>query len=109
MHTTTPEKNCTTMFIVVLVLSKIHIFLFRLKFFQRWLLEALPDVFWFSGLFLPHTFLTGVRQNYARHKSIPIDQIYFKFLVKTYLLHIKPNWYQFKVEVYTQKIIENKR
>ncbi|XP_050716714.1 dynein axonemal heavy chain 3-like isoform X3 [Eriocheir sinensis] len=55
--------------------------LHRLKFFQRWSLEELPDVFWFSGLFFPHTFLTGVRQNYARHHSIPIDRIYFQFLV----------------------------
>ncbi|XP_063858635.1 dynein axonemal heavy chain 3-like isoform X1 [Scylla paramamosain] len=55
--------------------------LHRLKFFQRWLDEELPDVFWFSGLFFPHTFLTGVRQNYARHHSIPVDRIYFKFKV----------------------------
>ena len=56
-------------------------FLSRLKFFQRWLDEELPDVFWFSGLFFPHTFLTGVRQNYARQHTIPIDRIYFQFKV----------------------------
>ncbi|KAK3881286.1 hypothetical protein Pcinc_014272 [Petrolisthes cinctipes] len=55
--------------------------LHRLRFFQRWAEESVPDVFWFSGLFFPHTFLTGIRQNYARQHTIPIDRIYFRFKV----------------------------
>ncbi|XP_069937012.1 dynein axonemal heavy chain 3-like, partial [Cherax quadricarinatus] len=55
--------------------------LHRLKFFQRWVDEEIPDVFWFSGLFFPYTFLTGIRQNYARKHTIPIDRTYFQFKV----------------------------
>ncbi|XP_066944541.1 dynein axonemal heavy chain 3-like [Macrobrachium rosenbergii] len=55
--------------------------LHRLKFFKRWAEEKTPDVFWFSGLFFPYTFLTGIRQNYSRKHRIPIDRIYFQFKV----------------------------
>ncbi|XP_042211384.1 dynein axonemal heavy chain 3-like isoform X3 [Homarus americanus] len=53
----------------------------ELKFFQRWADEKIPDVFWFSGLFFPYSFLTGIRQNYARKHAIPIDRIDFLFKV----------------------------
>ncbi|KAG7169602.1 Dynein heavy chain 3, axonemal-like 4 [Homarus americanus] len=51
------------------------------EFFQRWADEKIPDVFWFSGLFFPYSFLTGIRQNYARKHAIPIDRIDFLFKV----------------------------
>ncbi|XP_063587791.1 dynein axonemal heavy chain 3-like [Penaeus indicus] len=55
--------------------------LHRLKFFRRWIEEAIPDIFWFSGLFFPYTFMTAIRQNYARKHKIPIDRIHFQFKV----------------------------
>ncbi|XP_042221032.1 dynein axonemal heavy chain 3-like isoform X5 [Homarus americanus] len=48
---------------------------------ERWADEKIPDVFWFSGLFFPYSFLTGIRQNYARKHAIPIDRIDFLFKV----------------------------
>ncbi|KAL0238939.1 hypothetical protein PCE1_004630 [Barthelona sp. PCE] len=36
---------------------------------------------WFPGLFFPHSFLTGLLQNYARSAQIPIDELAFEFTV----------------------------
>ncbi|CAL4065768.1 unnamed protein product, partial [Meganyctiphanes norvegica] len=55
--------------------------LHRLKFFNRWIEDGMPDVFWFSGFFFPNSFLTGLRQNFSRKTHTPIDRTYFKFMV----------------------------
>ncbi|XP_056267415.1 dynein axonemal heavy chain 1 [Pseudoliparis swirei] len=55
----------------------------RISFFQSWIHDGIPPVFWISGFFFPQAFLTGTLQNYARRSGTSIDTIGFGFEVMT--------------------------
>jgi len=54
-------------------------FVNRLKFIQEWIDNGAPNVVWLSGFFFTQSFLTGVKQDFARKYKIAIDKIEFTF------------------------------
>ncbi|XP_054732574.1 dynein axonemal heavy chain 3-like [Anastrepha obliqua] len=59
-------------------------FLARLEFFQQWIDNGEPDVYWLSGFYFTQSFITGVLQNYSRKNSFQIDMVDIKFEVTKY-------------------------
>ncbi len=51
----------------------------RCRMMSDWVARGPPPVFWISGFYFTHAFLTGVKQNYARRRRIPIDTITFNY------------------------------
>jgi dynein heavy chain len=54
----------------------------RLAFFQKWIDSKMPPMFWLSGFFFVHAFMTGGLQNYARKYTVAIDTVDFAFHVR---------------------------
>jgi dynein heavy chain len=69
------------------LMSWIEDLIARIKFFNNWIENGTPNVFWISGFSFPQAFITGTLQNYARKYSIAIDRISFDF---KYLDTLKP-------------------
>ena len=53
----------------------------RLKFFETWINEGEPKVYWLSGFYFTQSFITGVLQNYSRKNQFQIDLIEIVFVV----------------------------
>jgi len=51
----------------------------RLQFFNEWIKNGAPNVYWISGFYFTQSFLTGVMQNYSRSYKVPIDAVGFEF------------------------------
>ncbi|KAF8823129.1 dynein heavy chain family protein [Cardiosporidium cionae] len=51
----------------------------RVLFLKKWADEGVPIVFWLSGFFFIPSFLTAIKQSYARMNSIAIDAVRFEF------------------------------
>jgi len=51
----------------------------RCDFFNDWIANGPPAVFWLGGFYFTQSFLTGVKQNYARKHMIEIDHLTWEF------------------------------
>lgn len=52
----------------------------RLNMMTKWIEHGPPAVFWISGFYFTHAFLTGVKQNFARRHHVPIDTVTFDYV-----------------------------
>lgn len=62
----------------------------RLNFFNTWIKQGIPQVFWLSGFYFTQSFLTGILQNFSRRRKVPIDQVGLEFEVTQYEISAAP-------------------
>jgi dynein heavy chain len=51
----------------------------RISFFNEWIDKGTPSKFWLTAFFFTQSFLTGIKQNYARKVKESIDKLEFEF------------------------------
>lgn len=61
--------------------SYVNDFVQRLTFFQNWIEDGEPKVYWMSGFYFTQSFLTGVMQNHSRKNKLRIDDLEMSFEV----------------------------
>lgn len=66
------------------LMSYIKDFLKRIQMLEDWIAHGQPNIFWISGFYFTQSFLTGVKQNFARKYKYPIDKVTFTFEVLNY-------------------------
>lgn len=71
--------------------SYINDLLARLAFFQKWLDDGEPIVFWLSGFYFTQSFLTAVLQNHSRKNHQQIDRLVMKFDVTGFEMDTSKN------------------
>lgn len=64
--------------------SYVNDFIQRLSFFQHWIEDGEPKVYWMSGFYFTQSFLTGVMQNHSRKNKLRIDDLVMSFEVTTF-------------------------
>ena len=70
----------------------------RLNFFQKWIDDGEPMIYWISGFYFTQSFLAGVMQNHSRKNQLHIDKLRIKFEVSNFELEAV-TWPQFGVYV----------
>lgn len=61
--------------------SYINDFISRMNFFQKWIDDGEPMVYWLSGFYFTQSFLAGVMQSHSRKNKLPIDFLQMKFVI----------------------------
>lgn len=62
----------------------------RLRYFQSWLDNGPPTLYWLPAFFFTNSFLTAILQNYSRKNQIAIDKLIFEFEFPSFDLNSKP-------------------
>ena len=53
----------------------------RVQFYNTWILEGLKSLFWLPGFFNHHSFISAIKQNFARSNNCSVDSVTFSFSV----------------------------
>ncbi|OMJ79537.1 hypothetical protein SteCoe_20429 [Stentor coeruleus] len=64
----------------------------RMDFFNNWIDNGRPYLFWISGFYFTQSFLTATLQEYSRKKQLPIDTLMFSFEVLSEIPHSSPEF-----------------
>ena len=62
----------------------------RLQMLEDWYQNGIPACFWFPGFYFVQSFVTAVRQNYARRNKFAIDEVMLSEIVLTMEIPTEP-------------------